>query len=97
VGLGFHAPSSPLVIASAPAPLRKLLCQPRPCASSGAPSGSGPTWLAGPAPCILPKVWPPATSATVSSSSIAIRPKVSRMSRAEATGSGRPSGPSGFT
>jgi hypothetical protein len=31
----------------------------------------------------LPKVWPPAISATVSSSFIAMRAKVSRMSRAE--------------
>jgi hypothetical protein len=52
-------------------------------------SGSGPTWLAGSAaPWALPKVWPPAISATVSSSFIAMRAKVSRMSRAEATGSG---------
>ena len=50
-----------------------------------------------PAPCIVPKVWPPAVSATVSSSSIAMRAKVSRMSRAEASGSGLPSGPSGLT
>jgi hypothetical protein len=36
-------------------------------------------------------------SATVSSSFIAIRLKVSRMSRAAASGSGLPFGPSGFT
>jgi hypothetical protein len=36
-------------------------------------------------------------SATVSSSFIAMRAKVSRMSRAEASGSGLPFGPSGFT
>jgi hypothetical protein len=39
-----------------------------------------PTWDAGPAPWVLPKVWPPAMSATVSSSFIAMRPKVSRIS-----------------
>ena len=50
-----------------------------------------------PAPWVLPKVWPPAIRATVSSSFIAMRPKVSRMSRAAATGSGLPSGPSGLT
>ena len=50
-----------------------------------------------PAPWVLPKVWPPAISATVSSSSIAMRAKVSRMSRAEASGSGLPFGPSGLT
>ena len=46
---------------------------------------------------VLPNVWPPTMSATVSSSFIAIRPKVSRMSRADASGSGLPFGPSGFT
>ena len=71
--------------------------QPRPCSSSGAASGSGPTRAASPAPWVLPKVWPPAISATVSSSFIAIRAKVSRMSRAEAIGSGLPLGPSGLT
>ena len=50
-----------------------------------------------PAPCVLPKVWPPAISATVSSSFIAMRAKVSRMSLAAATGSGLPFGPSGLT
>src|SRR5580700_8205647 len=45
----------------------------------------------------LAKVCPPAMSATVSSSFIAIRAKVSRISRAAAIGSGFPFGPSGFT
>ncbi len=63
----------------------------------GAPSGSGPTLLAGPAPCVLPKVCPPAMSATVSSSFIAMRRKVSRMSRAASNALGLPFGPSGFT
>ena len=97
VGLGFHAPSMPLVVVCTPLPLPKALRQPRPCSSIGAPSGSGPTSVGSPAPCALPKVWPPATSATVSSSFIAMRAKVSRTSRPEATGSGLPSGPSGFT
>ena len=46
------------------------------------------------APWVLPKVWPPAMSATVSSSFIAMRLKVSRISRAAAIGSGLPFGPS---
>ena len=63
-----------------------------------APSGSGPTYLLGSAaPWVLPKVCPPAISATVSSSFIAMRSNVSRMSRAAASGSGLPFGPSGFT
>ena len=82
---------------SAPLPEPNALFQPRPCSSSGAASGSGPTRSASPAPWVLPKVWPPAISATVSSSFIAIRAKVSRMSRAEASGSGLPFGPSGLT
>ena len=85
-------------MASFPAPVPKVLRQPSPCSSSGAPSGSGPTYCSGSAaPWVLPKVWPPAISATVSSSFIAIRRKVSRMSRAAASGSGVPLGPSGFT
>ena len=88
----------PLVIASAPLPLPKLPFQPRPCASSGAASGSGPTYSSGSAaPCVLPNVWPPAISATVSSSFIAMRANVSRMSTAAASGSGLPFGPSGLT
>src|ERR1700730_17384536 len=63
-GLLVQAPSSPLVIASAPLPLPKLFFQPRPCSSMVAPSGSGPTcWPAGAAPCVLPKVCPPAVGA----------------------------------
>jgi hypothetical protein len=56
----------PLVMQSAPLPLRKLLRQPSPCSVMSAPSGSAPTSLASPAPCVLPKLWPPAISATVS-------------------------------
>src|SRR5690242_13721440 len=68
VGVCDHTTSSPLVIVSSPLPVPKLLLQPRPCASSGAPSGSGPTYSSGSAaPWVLPNVWPPAISATVSS------------------------------
>ena len=97
VGVSVQMPSRPLTIASGPLPLRKVLFQPRPICSSGAASGSGPTCSAGPAPCVLPNAWPPAISATVSSSFIAMRRNVSRMSRAAATGSGLPFGPSGLT
>ncbi len=97
VGFGFHAPSMPLVVACTPLPLPKAFFQPKPISSRGAASGSGPTSFGSPAPCALPNVWPPATSATVSSSFIAMRRKVSRTSRPEATGSGLPFGPSGLT
>ena len=97
IGVGVQAPSSPLVIASLPMPLPNELFQPSPMCSTGQPSGSGPTRSGSPAPWVLPNVWPPAISATVSSSFIAIRRNVSRMSRADATGSGLPLGPSGFT
>ena len=68
-----------------------------PASSMSPPSGSSPTCSLGPAPWVLPKVWPPAISATVSSSFIAMRRKVSRMSTAASTGSGLPFGPSGLT
>ena len=84
VGVVVHVTSRPLVMVSPPLPLPKLLCQPKPCAAMSEASGSLPTLVAGPAPCVLPKVWPPAISATVSSSSIAMRPNVSRMSLAAA-------------
>ena len=88
----------PLVIASRPLPLPKPFFQPKPCSSRDAPSGSGPTCSSGSAaPWVLPNVCPPAISATVSSSFIAIRRNVSRMSRAAASGSGSPFGPSGLT
>jgi hypothetical protein len=38
-----QAPSRPLVMVSSALPLPNLFFQPRPCSSSGAPSGSGPT------------------------------------------------------
>src|SRR6516164_9124076 len=60
-------------MASAPKPEPNLLFQPRPCSSIKAPSGSGPISDGSPAPCVLPNVWPPAMSATVSSSFIAMR------------------------
>src|ERR1700687_2940856 len=65
IGGGVQTTSRPLVIASLPTPVPKELFQPRPCSSSGAASGSGPTRSAGPAPWVLPKVWPPAISAAV--------------------------------
>src|SRR5918993_6068444 len=42
VGSLVHAPSSPLVSVWLPLPPSTLLCQPRPCCSIGAASGSGP-------------------------------------------------------
>ena len=73
VGVWVHVTSRPLVIASRPLPEPYSLFQPRPWCSTGQPSGSGPTRSGSPAPWVLPKVWPPAISATVSSSFIAIR------------------------
>src|SRR5690349_19095092 len=46
VGSLVHAPSSPLVMVSAPLPVPKVFLQPRPCSSRLAPSGSGPTYSA---------------------------------------------------
>ena len=97
VGRLVQVPSRPLVIVSAPLPLPWRLFQPKPCSSRGAPSVSGPRFSAGAAPWALPTVWPPITSAAVSSSFIAMRPNVSRMSRADARASATPLGPSGFT
>ncbi len=97
VGSLVHAPSSPLVSVWLPLPPLTLLCQPKPCCSIGAASGSGPMCSGLTAPWVLPNVWPPTISATVSSSFIAMRPKVSRMSLAAASGSGSPPGPSGLT
>ena len=98
MGLVVQAPSRPEEMVSSALPLPAEFFQPKPCCSMGAPSGSGPTNLLGScAPWPLPKVWPPAMRAKVSSSFMAMRPKVSRMSRALATGSGLPSGPSGLT
>ena len=72
--------------------------QPVLISSIEAPWGSTPTYLLGSAaPCAFPKVWPPATRATVSSSFIAILPNVSLISCADFNGSGSPFGPSGFT
>ena len=89
VGVVVQVTSRPLVIASGPAPVLKEFFHPRPCCSIGAPSGSASTWSSGfAAPCVLPKECPPAISATVSSSFIAMRANVSRMSRAAASGSG---------
>src|ERR1700745_148513 len=97
VGVCDQVTSGPPVMASQPTPVLYLLFQPRPWSSIAAPSGSGPISEGSPAPWVLPKLWPPAISATVSSSFIAMRAKVSRISRAAATGSGLPLGPSGLT
>src|SRR6202171_678277 len=97
VGVWDQVTSGPPVMASAPKPVPCLLFQPRPWSSMAAPSGTGPSNDGSPAPWVLPKVWPPAISATVSSSFIAMRKNVSRMSLAAATGSGLPFGPSGLT
>ena len=82
---------------SSPMPLPCVDVQPMPCAAMSEPSGSFPTLEESPLPCALPKVWPPAVSATVSSSFMPMRANVSRMSRAEPCGIGQPPGPSGLT
>ena len=98
VGAWVQAPSRPLVVVSSALPLPQRFFQPSPCCSVGAAAGSGPTQSAGlRAPCIFPNVCPPAISARVSSSFIAMRPKVTRILFAEPAGSGLPMGPSGFT
>ena len=56
---------------------------PGPAPRAGRPRARGRRCSGSAAPWVLPKVWPPAISATVSSSFIAIRAKVSRMSRAD--------------
>ena len=68
---------------SAPLPLLYDAFQPNPCSSMLAASGSAPTWSSGAAPWPFPNVCPPAQSATVSTSFMAMRPNVSRMSRAD--------------
>src|SRR5919204_5318535 len=62
VGVCDHVTSGPPVMASAPTPVPCRLFQPRPWSSSAPLSGSGPTSDGSPAPCVLPKVWPPAIS-----------------------------------
>ena len=74
-----QAPSRALVTVSLAMPEPAPLVQPKPCSSMEAPSGSGPTRSSVWAPCALPKVWPPAMSATVSSSFMAMRLNVWRM------------------
>ena len=81
-----------------PLPVPKVFFQPCPCSAISAAAGSLPTYIFGSAaPCDLPNACPPAINATVSSSFIAIRANVSRISFADAIGSGLPLGPSGFT
>src|SRR6187431_1101326 len=82
VGVVVHVTSRPLVIVSPALPLPNLFLQPKPCSSRPASSGSTPTLVAGAAPCVLPKEWPPTIRATVSSSFMAMRPNVVRMSKA---------------
>src|SRR6476619_6200905 len=77
VGVCDQMTSGPPVIASRPIPVPCLLFQPSPWSSRAPLSGSGPTSDGSPAPCVLPKVCPPAIRATVSSSFIAIRKNVS--------------------
>src|SRR5690606_30141261 len=66
VGVVVQVTSRPEPMVSASLPVPNLLDQPRPCSARPAASGSGPTSAASPAPWVLPKVWPPAISATVS-------------------------------
>src|SRR6202035_3094587 len=56
VGVCVQVTSGPPVMASAPMPVPCLLFQPRPCSSRRAPSGSGPTNDASPAPWVFPNV-----------------------------------------
>ncbi len=77
----------PLVEVFSALPLPTGLCHPRPIDSIGASSGDGPILDAGTWPWLLPNACPPAIRATVSSSFIAMRVKVMRMSRAEPIGS----------
>src|SRR5262245_1222854 len=67
VGVCVQVTSGPPVMVSPPRPLRCLLFQPSPCSSSAPASGAAPTSDGSPAPCALPKLWPPAIRATVSS------------------------------
>ena len=97
VGFVVHAPSIPLETVSRPTLRVSWFIQPRPCSEISAPSGAGPRRAALPFPCALPTVCPPAVNATVSSSFIAIRAKVSRTCPAVLSGSGFPLMPSGFT
>ena len=83
---------------SRPLPVPKLFRQPRPCSSSGAPSGSGPTYCVrvGGAVGLAEGV---AAGDQRDGLLVVHRhaANVSRMSRAEASGSGLPFGPSGLT
>src|SRR6516162_7284618 len=56
VGVWDQMTSGPPVIASGPLPVPNRLFQPKPCCSIGAASGSGPSSVGSPAPCVLPKV-----------------------------------------
>jgi hypothetical protein len=93
--VGGPGPSRPEVMVSSALPLPNSFFQPRPPECTGQPSGSGPTSDGSPPPCVLPNVWPPAMSATVSSLFMPMRLNVTLMSCADATGSACPSGPRG--
>ena len=97
-GFGFQAPSRPLVIVSPPLPLPNLFVQPKPCCCEARALGLGPHEAPrSPAPWALPNVCPPAISATVSSSFIAMRAKglADRLRGRELPGRDCRSGPRG--
>src|SRR5215469_11837013 len=56
VGVWDQMTSGPPVSVSGPLPVPNRLFQPNPCCSIGAASGSGPSSVGSPAPCVLPKV-----------------------------------------
>ena len=93
VGVGVQAPSRPQVIVYSPKPV-SWRSQPNPWPIRRALRLRTDELLLT-APCILPNVWPPTVSATVSSSFIAIRLNVSRMSWADASDRARRWGPAG--
>ena len=87
----------PLVTVFRPTPRFVWLFHPKPCSKISAASGAGPNRDASPFPWALPTVCPPAVNATVSSSFIAMRAKVSRMCWAVSAGLETPLMPSGLT
>ena len=80
-----------------PKPVSWLLDQPIPWPSGRQPSGSGPTKLSATRAVHLAERVAADVSATVSSSFMAIRLNVSRMSWADRIASGTPFGPWGLT
>src|ERR1700754_119625 len=59
VGVCVQVTSGPPVMAPQPMPVLYLLFQPRPWSSMAPLSGAAPTSDGSPAPCVLPKLWPP--------------------------------------